>query len=90
MSDFILTAGTVITMDEDRPRADAVAVSGSRIVAVGSLAECVSAVAPDAEVIDTGARALLPGFVEPHGHPFLGGVLTQPPIAQITPWVAPT
>ncbi|MFE5474863.1 amidohydrolase [Nocardia sp. NPDC056541] len=90
MSDFILTAGTVITMDENRPRADAVAVSGSRIVAVGSLAECVSAVAPDAEVIDTGARALLPGFVEPHGHPFLGGVLTQPPIAQITPWVAPT
>ncbi|MFC9471015.1 amidohydrolase [Nocardia sp. NPDC056952] len=90
MSDFVLTAGTVITMDEDRPRADAVAVSGSRIVAVGSLAECVSAVAPDAEVIDTGARALLPGFVEPHGHPFLGGVLTQPPIAQITPWVAPT
>ncbi|MFD6395869.1 amidohydrolase [Nocardia sp. NPDC060249] len=90
MSEFILTAGTVITLDDDRPRADAVAVSGSRIVAVGSLAECVSAVGPDADVIDTGARALLPGFVEPHGHPFLGGVLTQPPIAQITPWVAPT
>ncbi|TCJ94992.1 amidohydrolase [Nocardia alba] len=90
MSDFVLTAGTVITMDQDRPRAQAVAVSGSRIVAVGSVAECVSAVSPDAEVIDTGARALLPGFVEPHGHPFLGGVLTQPPIEQITPWVAPT
>lgn len=90
MSDFVLTAGTVITMDDDHPRADAVAVSGSRIVAVGSLAECVSAVSPDAEVIDSGAQALLPGFVEPHGHPFLGGVLTQPPIAQITPWVAPT
>ena len=54
MSDRILTAGTVITMDPDRPRATAVAVSSGRITAVGSLDECRTA-APGAEVVDTGA-----------------------------------
>ncbi|MGW4635207.1 amidohydrolase [Nocardia sp. NPDC004415] len=90
MSDLVLVAGTVITMDPDRPRAEAAAVSGTRIVAVGTLAECQAALGPDAQVIDTGAAALLPGFVEPHGHPFLGGVSTQPPVGLIAPWVAPT
>ena len=54
MSDIILTAATVITMDDERPRAEAIAVSGNRIVAVGSLAECTSAL-PSARVISTGA-----------------------------------
>jgi predicted amidohydrolase YtcJ len=89
MTDQILTATTVITMDADTPRAEAVAVSGDRIVAVGTLAECTEAL-PGAEVVDTGAAALLPGFVEPHGHPLISGVATQPPARSIAPWDAPT
>lgn len=89
MTDRILTAGTVITMDPEQPRAEAVAVSGDRIVAVGTLAECQSAY-PDAEVIDTGVAALLPGFIEPHGHPVISGVATQAPARSIAPWDAPT
>ncbi|MGB3485979.1 MAG: amidohydrolase family protein [Mycobacterium sp.] len=88
MVDRILTAATVITMDSNRPRADAVAVSDGRIVAVGSVDECVAAL-PAAEIIDTGAAALLPGFVEPHGHPLISGVATQPPARSIAPWDAP-
>ena len=53
MADLVLLAGTVITMEEAAPRAQAVAVSGDRIVAVGSLAECRAAL-PDADVVDTG------------------------------------
>ncbi len=89
MSDRILKAGTVITMDPDRPRAEAVAVSDGRIVTVGSLTDCRTA-APDAEVVDTGAAALLPGFVEPHSHPVMSGVATRPPARSIAPWDAPT
>jgi predicted amidohydrolase YtcJ len=89
MVDRILTAGTVITMDLALPRATAVAVSGDRIVAVGTLAECQTA-CPEAEVIDTGAAALLPGFIEPHGHPVISGVATQAPARSIAPWDAPT
>ena len=89
MTDRILTATTVITMDPDIPRAQAVAVADGRIVAVGSVQECTAAL-PGAEVIDTGAAALLPGFVEPHGHPLVSGVATLPPARSIAPWDAPT
>jgi predicted amidohydrolase YtcJ len=89
MTELILTAATVITMDENTPRAKAVAVSGDRIVAVGSLEECTAAL-PGAPVVDTGAAALLPGFIEPHGHPLVSGVATQPPARSIAPWDTPT
>jgi predicted amidohydrolase YtcJ len=88
MSTKILTAGTVITMDSARPRAEAVVVSDGRIAAVGSVAECREDY-PDAELIDTGVAALLPGLVEPHSHPVMSGVATQPPARSIAPWDAP-
>ncbi|KAA0108177.1 amidohydrolase [Mycolicibacterium sp. P1-5] len=84
----ILTAKTVITMNPDQPRAEAVAVADGLIVAVGSLAQC-QARCPDAELIDTGATALLPGFVEPHSHPVMSGIATQLPARSIAPWDAP-
>lgn len=87
MTEVILKAGTVITMDETVPRAEAVAVSGGRIVAVGTVAECRDAL-PGAEVVDTGAAVLAPGFVEPHGHPLISGIATQAPARSIAPWVA--
>lgn len=89
MAETILTAGTIITMSDDAPRAQAVAVSGERIVAVGSVDDC-RAVLPDAEVVDTGAAALAPGFIEPHGHPLISGVATQAPARSIAPWDCPT
>ena len=82
-------AGTVITMDPGKPRAEAVAVSGGKVVAVGSLDECRKA-APGAEVVDTGAAALLPGLVEPHSHPLMSGVALNPPARNITPFEYPT
>ncbi|WP_322409506.1 amidohydrolase [Microbacterium invictum] len=88
-TDRILTAGTVITMDPARPRADAIALSGERIVAVGTVAEC-RAVLPDAALVDTGAAALLPGFIDAHSHPVLSGMATMPPAYWIAPWFAPT
>jgi predicted amidohydrolase YtcJ len=89
MDDAILTAGTVITMDEAAPRADAVAVSDGRIVAVGTVEQCRTAL-PDADVVDTGVAALAPGFVEPHSHPLMSGIATQSPARSIAPWDAPT
>ena len=89
MSSQILKAGTVITMDPRAPRAEAVAVTDGRIAAVGSLADCQEA-SPDAEIVDTGAAALLPGFVEPHSHPVMSGLATQTPARSIAPWDAPT
>jgi len=89
MTDQILVAGTIITMDDGNPRAEAVAVSAGKIVAVGSLDDCKAAL-PGAEVVDTKAAALMPGFIESHGHPVLSGVATQAPAHSIAPWDAPT
>jgi predicted amidohydrolase YtcJ len=77
-ADMIVTGAKVLTMDPDQPRAEAVAVAGGRILAVGSVAEVAALAGPATRVIDAGGRTLLPGFVESHLHLVLGGnELTQ-------------
>lgn len=87
-ADLILKASTIITMDEARPRARALAVdSGTgRITAIGSVAE-VQAAAPGVAVTDLGTTVLMPGFVEPHSHPLLSGMATQDPAYWVSPMV---
>ena len=87
MTDRILTAGTIITMEEAPDRATAVAVADGVIVAVGTLEQCQAAL-PGAEVVDTGAAALAPGFIDPHSHPIASGGATQAPAHSIAPWDA--
>lgn len=87
--DTIFKASAIITMDETVPRAEAVAVSGGRVVAVGTLSECESAL-PSAQVVDLGSSVLMPGFIETHGHTLLSGMSTQPPATYIAPWLVPT
>ena len=65
---LVLHNARVITMDRRQPRAQAVAVRGERILAVGSDANVRSCADPQAEVIDCGGRALLPGFIDAHCH----------------------
>ncbi|WP_374647244.1 amidohydrolase [Tabrizicola sp.] len=78
MAEMIITNSRVLTMDEDRPRAEAVALAGGRILAVGSRAEVEALAGPSTRVVDAGGRTLLPGFVESHLHLVLGGnELTQ-------------
>ncbi|MFC3182354.1 amidohydrolase [Cypionkella sinensis] len=71
--DMIVTHAKVLTMDAAKPRAEAVAVAGGKIVAVGTTAEVAALAGPDTRVIDAGGRSLLPGFVESHLHLVLGG-----------------
>lgn len=72
-ADLILTNGRVLTMDPGRPRAEAVAVAGGKLVAVGSAAEVTALAGLGTRVIDVGGRSILPGFVESHMHLGLGG-----------------
>lgn len=63
----IFTAAKIVTMNPSNPEATAVAVRDGRILAVGTLAECQSW--GEATVDDRFAdQALVPGFVEAHGH----------------------
>lgn len=70
---LVFTNASVLTMDPETPRATAVAVSGDRIVAVGSDAEITALAGPDTRRIDADGQTLLPGFVESHVHLFMGG-----------------
>jgi predicted amidohydrolase YtcJ len=82
--------GPVVTLDEDGSVAEALATDGDRIVAVGSEAELSEwAEQTGARVVDLEGRALLPGFIDAHGH-FPGeglyslhADLNSPPVGQI-------
>ncbi len=67
-ADLVLRNGRVVTVDAARPEAQAVAIAGDRIVAVGSDEEVGKLVGPKTEVVDLGGRLAIPGFVEAHGH----------------------
>ncbi len=70
-ADLVLTGGKIVTQDPARPLAEALAVSGDRIVAVGSAAEIAPHIGPATKVVALGDRFAMPGFIEGHGH-FLG------------------
>ena len=67
-ADLLFTGGPVYTADPARPWAEAVAVRGGRILAVGRAAELAELRGPDTEVIDLAGKLLLPGFTESHIH----------------------
>ncbi len=67
-ADTILTGGTVITLDEGRPRAEAVALRHGRILAVGSAVDVEGLRGPRTRVVALRGRVLLPGFHDAHDH----------------------
>ena len=68
IADTVLTNGNVVTIDESRPFASAVAIIGDRITAVGSNEEIAAFVGDATEVIDLQGKTAIPGFIEGHGH----------------------
>jgi predicted amidohydrolase YtcJ len=85
-ADLILKALAIITMDPAAARVEAVAIdtTSGTIAAVGTLDACTTA-APTATVRDLGDTVLMPGFIDPHSHPLLGGIVTQEPAHWISP-----
>jgi predicted amidohydrolase YtcJ len=71
-ADLIITNAKIWTVDKSLPTAQAVAVWGDRIAAVGSNAEVDAWRGPKTLVVDAGGRLLLPGFNDAHVH-FVGG-----------------
>jgi predicted amidohydrolase YtcJ len=67
-ADLVLTNGVVHTVDPRRPQAEALAVRGERIVAVGTNAEATALVGPRTRVMDLQGRTVVPGFEDAHAH----------------------
>ena len=67
-ADLVLTDGTVATVDQEMSIAEAIAIRGSRIVAVGPNSEITRFVGPKTAAIDLEGKFVMPGFIEGHGH----------------------
>src|SRR4030043_2200624 len=67
--DLIFRNGNIICMDPGNTTAEAVAVKGKKIIAIGSNKELESLAGKNTEVIDLSGRTVLPGFIESHFHP---------------------
>jgi predicted amidohydrolase YtcJ len=68
-------AGDVGVPDAAGRRATAICYAHERILAVGTDEEMLSLAGPDSMVIDLHGRAVLPGFVDPHAHPYWEGLV---------------
>jgi predicted amidohydrolase YtcJ len=70
-ADLVLRGGKVVTVDDDIPEGEAIAMKGDTIVAVGSDGEIGAFIGRETEVIDLDGMLAVPGLIESHGH-FLG------------------
>ncbi|HWR17338.1 MAG TPA: amidohydrolase [Terriglobales bacterium] len=73
-ADVIVTNANVYTVDKAQPRAEAVAIIGDRIVALGTSAEMDAWRGASTKIIDAQGKLLLPGFNDAHVHFVPGGV----------------
>jgi len=68
---LVLRNGKVVTVDAAMPEAQAIAVRGDRIVAVGTNDSIQPLIGPETRVIDLRGQLAVPGLIESHGH-FMG------------------
>ncbi len=68
-ADLVLTNGRITTEDATRPAAEALAVTGGKLVYVGDAAGVRAYIGPRTRVEDAGGRRVLPGLVDAHIHP---------------------
>jgi predicted amidohydrolase YtcJ len=74
VADRIWSGGPILTMNDLAPRAEAVAEKDGKIIAVGPADEVMKHKGEGTELVDLKGRAMLPGFVDAHGHAFMIGV----------------
>lgn len=85
-----LFIGNILTLDEALPRAGAVLIESGRIAAVDDEAQDRAEQDPDVSVVNLGERTLMPGLIEPHGHPTSSAVVLSDHVVDIRPVVVPT
>ena len=73
VADLLLLNGKVWTVDKAQPEAEAVALWGGRILAVGKSADLKPLAGPKTRVIDLQGKRVLPGFFDSHIHMLGGG-----------------
>lgn len=88
--DIIFVGTNIVTVDDSTQGADAVAVAGEQILAVGRQEALLKLRNADTRVVELGDKALLPGFIDAHGHAAAQSRnlqlanLSSPPVGTVT------
>lgn len=72
--DLVLHNGAIWTVSERVPEVEAIAVSGGRIMAVGTSAEMLALAGAQTRKVDLAKKRVTPGFYDAHAHPVASGV----------------
>jgi predicted amidohydrolase YtcJ len=72
--DAVLHNGAIWTVSDREPEVEALAISGGRIMALGTSAEMLALAGAGTRRIDLGKKRVTPGFYDAHSHPVLSGV----------------
>ncbi|MDN5863909.1 MAG: amidohydrolase family protein [Gammaproteobacteria bacterium] len=67
-ADLVLYDASIVTLNEAQPKAQAMAIEGERIVAVGSNGEIKPYIGPSTQAIDLDGMLVIPGFIDSHAH----------------------
>ncbi|HYT31513.1 MAG TPA: amidohydrolase family protein, partial [Thermoanaerobaculia bacterium] len=73
-ADLILLSARIWTGDPARPSAEALAVRGGHLVALGSNHDVEKLRGPKTRVVDAKGRRVVPGFIDSHTHMTMGGL----------------
>jgi predicted amidohydrolase YtcJ len=68
-ADLVVHHANIITVDPNRPRAEAFAVTGGKFISVGSATEIESLIGPHTTVLNLTGKTVVPGFNDAHTHP---------------------
>src|SRR3954463_14407338 len=86
-ADLVLTNGHIVTVDDARPEAEAIAISGDRVQALGSAGDIKPMIGPNTKVIDLQGQLAIPGFIESHGHfSGVGGAQLELNLMNVQSW----
>ncbi len=72
--ELILLNGDILTQDAALPRAQAIAIAGGRIIAVGTNAEIRALTRPGTRTVNLGGQVVIPGVIDAHNHPSYAGI----------------
>ncbi len=71
VADLVLRGGKVVTVDTLLPEAEAIAVKGDTIIAVGSDEDIAAFIGSNTQIVELDGNLAIPGLIEGHGH-FMG------------------
>ncbi|RAV10665.1 amidohydrolase [Mycolicibacterium sp. GF69] len=85
----LVIRGTVLTVDDRQPTAEALAVVDGRIVAVGDRRDIDAWIGAETRTLDVADGCVMPGLVEAHGHPLMEAIVLSERMVDIRPVTLP-